>query len=934
MTSLSSSRLGLILALNLLSSATWAGSVTAASAAELRAACDSADAATVLQQAAMAAPEARAFALSPALLQWPGQSLAPGERAALLASARGGMQVKFGAAAHGVEQRVELALSEAQLLPELAQRFKYLESFGPGLRLALSAADQARLPQLLRGELLLVKEDAAGQVLAVTGLQTPGALDALYADAAEAADELGAVVKKGRQTEFKLWAPTAQQVHLCRYAGPESPAEDVKALTFDPRSGLWQQRLTANLSGSYYRYLVEVWVPGLGRVRNRVTDPYSLSLSADSARSMVVDWADPRLQPPGWQDRRAHRQASARVRQSTDMVIYELHVRDFSIGDASVPPAQRGKYLAFTQAGSQGMRHLRALAQAGLTDVHLLPVFDLASVPEQGCLTPQVPEAAAPDSPAQQAAVMKVAGQDCFNWGYDPWHYSAPEGSYASDAQRGERRIREFRQMVQALHGAGLRVGMDVVYNHTAASGQGRHSVLDRIVPGYYQRLDAKGQVERSTCCDNTATEQRMMAKLMIDSVAMWAREYRIDSFRFDLMAHQPRAVMEALQQRVNAAAGQPVQLIGEGWNFGEVANGARFVQASQLSLNGSGIGTFSDRARDAARGGSAGDNGLDVLKNQGWLNGLGYAPKRHAGAPAAATQLMASADLLRVGLAGSLRDFELDTWRGPRLRAEQIAYGDQPAGYVSEPGEVVNYVDNHDNQTLFDINVLKLPQDTPRAERARVQLLGAALTAFSQGVAYFHAGIDVLRSKSLDRNSYDSGDWFNRLDWSYQRNFFGTGLPPAADNQAMYPWLAPLLADPGIAPGPAEIAWMRDGFRDLLKIRASSRLLRLSSAVEIRQRLRFLNTGPAQNPMVLAAEIDGQGLKDAGFARLAYFLNTSPEAQVLNLPELAGRRYVLHPVHLAPGAADPRPKREFAFEAASGQIKVPGRTALVLVER
>ncbi|WP_271009117.1 alpha-1,6-glucosidase domain-containing protein [Paucibacter sp. B51] len=933
MTSLSSSRLGLILALNLLSSATWAGSVTAASAAELRAACDSADAAIVLQPAAMAAPEARAFALSPALLQWSGQSLGPGERVALLASARGGVQVKVGAAAQGVEQRVELLPSAASLAPELAQRFKYLESFGPGLRLALSAADQARLPQLLRGELLLVKEDAAGQVLAVTGLQTPGALDALYADAAEAAGELGAVVKKARQTEFKLWAPTAQQVHLCRYAGPESPAQAVEALAFDPRSGLWQQRLPANLSGSYYRYLVEVWVPGLGRVRNRVTDPYSLSLSADSARSMVVDWADPRLQPPGWQDRRAHRQASARVQQSTDMVIYELHVRDFSIGDATVPPAQRGKYLAFTQAGSQGMRHLRALAQAGLTDVHLLPVFDLASVPEQGCLTPQVPEAAA-DSPAQQAAVMKVAGQDCFNWGYDPWHYSAPEGSYASDAQRGERRIREFRQMVQALHRAGLRVGMDVVYNHTAASGQGRHSVLDRIVPGYYQRLDAKGQVERSTCCDNTATEQRMMAKLMIDSVAMWAREYRIDSFRFDLMAHQPRAVMEALQQRVNAAAGQPVQLIGEGWNFGEVANGARFVQASQLSLNGSGIGTFSDRARDAARGGSAGDNGLEVLKNQGWLNGLGFAPKRHAGTPAAATQLMASADLLRVGLAGSLRDFELDTWRGPRLRADQIAYGDQPAGYVSEPGEVVNYVDNHDNQTLFDINVLKLPQDTPRAERARVQLLGAALTAFSQGVAYFHAGIDVLRSKSLDRNSYDSGDWFNRLDWSYQRNFFGTGLPPAADNQAMYPWLAPLLADPGIAPGPAEIAWMRDGFRDLLKIRASSRLLRLSSAVEIRQRLRFLNTGPAQNPMVLAAEIDGQGLKDAGFARLAYFLNTSPEAQVLNLPELAGRRYVLHPVHLAPGAADPRPKREFAFEAASGQIKVPGRTALVLVER
>jgi len=157
--------------------------------------------------------------------------------------------------------------------------------------------------------------------------------------------------------------------------------------------------------------------------------------------------------------------------------------------------------------------------------------------------------------------------------------------------------------------------------------------------------------------------------------------------------------------------------------------------------------------------------------------------------------------------------------------------------------------VENHDNQTLFDINVLKLPQATRSAERARVQVLGAALTAFSQGIAYFHAGIDVLRSKSLDRNSYDSGDWFNRLDWTYRDNGFGAGLPPQADNGAMVEWMKPLLADPAIKPRPQDIAWTRDAFRDLLKIRASSSLFRLPKAAVVQQRLVFHNTGSAQNP-------------------------------------------------------------------------------------
>ena len=357
-------------------------------------------------------------------------------------------------------------------------------------------------------------------------------------------------------------------------------------------------------------------------MRNLVTDPYSVALTTDSRLSVVADLASPALKPRGW-DAAARPNRLTRVGAATDQLIYELHVRDFSIGDATVRPAWRGKYLAFTEGASNGMKHLKALSKAGMTDVHLLPVFDLASVPERGCKTPTVPNAPA-DAEAQQAAVMAVAADDCFNWGYDPWHFNAPEGSFATDPSSA---VVEFRQMVMALHGAGLRVGMDMVYNHMTAAGQHPKSVLDRLVPGYYHRLSAKGEVERSTCCDNTATEHRMMAKLMIDSAALWVREYKIDSMRFDLMGHQPREAMERLQKRVDAEAGRPVQLLGEGWNFGEVANGARFVQASQLSLNGSGIGSFSDRGRDAARGGSAGESGDDSVRRQGWLNGLVYAP-------------------------------------------------------------------------------------------------------------------------------------------------------------------------------------------------------------------------------------------------------------------------------------------------------------------
>jgi pullulanase/glycogen debranching enzyme len=865
--------------------------------------CDAEAITTVLRPAATAnPPEARAVWLNPSLLRWPG--VAAAGRFRLYHSAGGTVVAEIGERVAGAEGALEI------------------EVLADGVTLRTKAGT-AWLRALHQQQLLLVQEDSDGRVIRATRLQSAAALDELYAAAEHA--RLGAMVAPGRTT-FALWAPTARNVALCVYGSGSGSARSLEPMQRDDATGVWLAALDRDLAGGYYTYLVDVHVDGVGVVRNRVTDPYAVSLTTDSRRAYVADLQSPRLKPPGWDTT-----PTPQVPAQTDAVIYELHVRDFSIGDRTVRPELRGKYLAFTQEESQGMRHLETLAASGVTDVHLLPVFDFGSAPEVGCVTPS--PAGPPDGESQQAAVTAVSSRDCFNWGYDPVHFTAPEGSYATDASDGAVRIIEFRRMVQALHRIRLRVGMDVVYNHTYAAGQDRWSVLDRIIPGYYHRLDEAGRVTTSTCCFNTATEHRMMAKLMIDSAVTWAREYRIDSFRFDLMGHQPRAAMEELQRQVNAAVGRPVLLLGEGWNFGEVADGARFVQASQLSLNGSGIATFSDRARDAIRGGGAGDNDERQVQMQGFVNGLYY--DRNADAPSSVTaaDLMRAADLVRVGLAGSLRDYRMQAYDGRELRLEQIPYGGgQPAGYVTSPAEVVNYVENHDNQTLYDLNAFKLPLGTSSADRARVQVLAAALNAFSQGITYWHAGFEVLRSKSMDRNSYDSGDWFNRLDWTGQDNFFGTGLPPARDNAASWPLMRPRLADARLKPSPADIEWARAAFLDLMRIRSSSTLFRLRSAADVHERLRFLNTGPAQVPEVIAAHLRGDDYPGAGFREIVYLVNVDLQPLSLAFDTERGKRYVLHPVHREPGAADRRAAEHSHYDPLTGRFTVPARTAVVFV--
>jgi pullulanase len=840
--------------------------------------------------------EARAYWLNGRLATWPGVEVTGHFRLHYSMQAR--IDALPGKPVSGAGGALPLNIESHPWPEDLTRRFRFV---GKGVTLAVQARDVERLREWHRGQLVLTREDERGRVLEATALQSPGALDDLFA-AAASASELGVSVPAAAgegPTRFRLWAPTAQRISVCTYPSGDAPASAMLPMKRDGASGVWTATTSANLTGAYYQYLVDVFVRGTGLVRTRVTDPYSASLTTDSRRSYVANLDAETLRPALWKSSRSPDTVNA----PTDLVIYELHLRDFSSGDATVPPADRGKYLAFTHADSDGMKHLKALAAAGLTDVHLMPVFDFATVPEQGCLEPQ--RGGPPDGEAQQAAVGEARKLDCYNWGYDPWHYTAPEGSYASDPADGARRIVEMRAMVGALHRAGLRVGMDVVYNHTYAAGLDERSVLDRIVPGYYHRLDARGNVEHSTCCENTATEHLMMERLMSDSVVTWARDYGIDSFRFDLMGHQPREAMVRLARRLKEITGRDIALIGEGWNFGEVAGGTRFVQASQDSLGGTGIGTFSDRARDAVRGGGAGDEGAALATRRGWINGFG-----HEDADAAA--LSRAAEIVRLGLAGTLRG--------------------SPGGYAQEPSEVVNYVENHDNPTLFDIDALRLPRGTSREGRAQAQAVALATTAFSQGIAYFHAGVDLLRSKSLDRNSYDSGDWFNRIDWSGTDNGFGAGLPPAWDNERSWPVMRPVLADASIKPTPAEIAWTREAFRDLLRIRASSTLFRLRTARDIRERLSFPGS-PGLPPAIIVGHLDGRGYPGARFEEIVYILNADAVAHVVDIASLAGRHLRLHPVHTAPGAADARIANDARFDRASGRIRVPARSATVFVK-
>jgi pullulanase len=824
---------------------------------------------------------------------------------------------------------IPLAWDPEGLSAEVLEKLPHLSGYAA---FKIPANRLGEVPEALKGQLAIEAKAGDGTLIDATSLQIQGVLDDLYT----ANGPLGVTFAADHTPAFHVWAPTAREVRLLVFDSSTATDPSAEVAMTRGADGVWTATGTPAWYARYYLYEVTVYARSTGRVEtNRVTDPYSVSLSINSQRSQIIDLAnDASLEPGLWDN-----MIKPRLRAFEDIVLYELHLRDFSANDPSVPDALKGTFKAFTLQNSNGMRHLRKLADAGLTHVHLLPVFDIATINEDKSQWRQ-PEGDLsifpPDSEEQQARVMAVADLDPFNWGYDPWHYTVPEGSYSTDPD-GPARIREFREMVMGLDRAGLRVVMDVVYNHTNAAGQNEKSVLDRIVPGYYHRLNADGNIETSTCCQNTATEFNMMEKLMIDSVLVWAREYKVDGFRFDLMGHHMKRNMVKLRQALDALTleedgvdGKKIYLYGEGWNFGEVANNARGVQATQANMAGTGIGTFSDRMRDGVRGGGP----FSGVQEQGFINGLFTDPNGVTqGTPAEQLQrLLLASDWIRVGLAGTLKDYVLEDRTGNEVEAEQIDYNGQPAGYTADPQEVINYVEAHDNETLFDAIAAKAPVDTPMDQRVRMQNLGISIVGFAQGVPFYHAGVELLRSKSMDRNSYNSGDWFNKVDWTGQDNNWGVGLPPAPDNQASWPIQKPLLANPALDPAPADIAKALAHFQETLEIRKSTPLLRLRTAVEIMERVRFHNTGPDQIPGLIVYSInDNSGDLDHQHARVVVLINSRPEAVNFSLD--AGNicpGLKLHPRQRS--SADPV-VRTSTFQESTCTFRVPGRTAAVFVK-
>lgn len=802
-----------------------------------------------------------------------------------------------------------------------------------------SSVPLSTIQKALQGEMALYTSSSAGTLQYVTGIQAAGALDDLYFYSGT----LGVVFDHAQRDwhdwdddqscgiKIKLWAPTAQSVSLQLFNAATDTAP-AATIAMHQHNGVWVARGDRSWKGKYYLYSVKVWVQSDSAVdTNLTTDPYSIDIALNGAKSRITDLEDFTTKPAAWDFIN-----SPPLRSISDLSLYELHIRDFSVNDLTVPASHRGMYAAFDDQSSDGMRHLSALARSGLKAVHILPSFHFASINEDKSTWITTPSLAglAPDSQAQQAAVTAIQSTDAYNWGYDPVHYMAPEGSYAVNP---DNRVREYRTMVEGLHKAGLRVVQDVVFNHTNASGEGPNSNLDEVVPNYYHRLDANGNLETGSCCADTASEHRMMEKLMIDTLVLNAREYKIDGFRFDIMSfhftynmQHIQAALRALTPERDGIDGSKIYLYGEGFNFGDTENNQIGPNADQVNLYGYGIGSFNDRIRDGIRGGSP----FTDERVQGFATGLltdssDFTNQNTVGASAQLSTLLQYSDWVLAGLAGNLRDYAFVNSSGNKVAASQIDYNGQPTGYTASPIEAINYCSVHDNQDLFDAVQLKSALNDSIAMRARRQVIGLSLIALGQGIPFFQGGDDMLRSKDMDQNSYDSGDWFNKIDWTGQTANWGIGLPIASQNSGQWNIMQPLLANGIYTPQPAEISYSAAAFQDLLRIRSTSGLFHMQTLADVQNNLLFLNTGASQTPGLIVMKIDNNTGHYDGYRHILVVFNARVSSTTFTNTQLQGLRLRLHPIqqHSSDAATT-----QSTFNAQAGSVTVPALTTAVFV--
>ncbi len=838
---------------------------------------------------------------------------------------------------------IPLTYAAGGLTPAEAARYPQLAGYS-AFHLPATAS-LSTLRQVLTGQ-IVVAGNSGSTLTYLSGIQDAGVLDDLF----YYSGKLGTVFAKGELT-IHLWAPTAQSVKLLLYAH-ENDSAPIETIPMTETKGVWTAAGQNSWKGEYYLYDLFVYVPEQQQiVENIVTDPYSADLALNGTKTRITDLNDEATKPSGWDA-----SSSPYLDSKNDFSVYELHVREFSVADPSVPTQYQGTYLAFTNPTTYGMTHLQRLAAAGLKAVHLMPTMHTGSVNEDkstwqspGDLSPYPP-----DGTQQQAAVTAVQNTDAYNFDYDPVHYLAPSGAFAFNP---DNRVTEYRQMVMGLHNAGLRVVQDVVFNHTFAFGENNFSVLDEIVPDYYYRLNNNGNVDTASCCYDTASEHRMFEKLMIDTVVQNAIEYKIDGFRFDDMslhfAYNMRHIEQALQSLTLAkdgVDGSMIYLYGEGFQNPETA--ALGVNATQENLYGYGIGTFNDRIRDGIRGGSSFDSSTEQV--QGFATGLFTDPSLYTTATLGQTlsdqqtTLNLEADWIRIGLAGNLRDFKLLDSAGNTVTGSQVLYNSQPVGYTASPLEAVNYCSVHDNQTLFDAIQLKsaIPGTSSTggdsiATRTRRQVLAMSIIALGQGIPFFYGSDDLLGSKDMDDNSYNSGDWFDKINWIYQgdrpsQNLFaqesdnwGIGLPLQNVNGGQWPIMQPLLANPALKPMPANISSAAAAFQMFLRIRSSSPLFHMATEAEVQNNLHFLNTGPSQIPGLIVMTLDSHAGNYGVYKHIVVVFNATLHTINFQSSQLAGLDLALHPLQML--SPDPQ-TRASSVNNATGTATVDGLTTAVFV--
>jgi pullulanase len=435
----------------------------------------------------------------------------------------------------------------------------------------------------------------------------------------------------------------------------------------------------------------------------------------------------------------------------------------------------------------------------------------------------------------------------------------------------------------------------------------------------------------------------------MVDNVVQNAIQYKVDGFRFDDMSLHFVSNMQAIKQALSSLTlehdgvdGSKIYIYGEGFLNSETA--ALGVNATQANLYGYGIGTFNDRIRDGIRGGNSFDNTIEQV--QGFATGLFTDPSYYTsttiGESLASQQatLNSEADWIRLGLAGNLRDFKFIDSTGATVTGSQIIYGGQPAGYAASPLEAVNYCSVHDNQPLFDAIQLKsaIPGKTSTngdsiAMRTRRQVLAMSIIALGQGVPFFFGGDDLLRSKDMDDNSYNSGDWFNKVNWtlaeeehnpsllSQESNNWGIGLPLQNVNSGQWPIMQPLLANPSLTPTPENISAAADAFQMFLRIRRSSPLFHMATLAEVQNNLHFLNTGVAQIPGLIVMKLDDNGHDSRGYRHIVVVFNATLNPISFQNDQLRGLGLSLHP------------EEARSSDAATASSSVNNQTGTVLVK-